>query len=197
MALPPKAIVTKQRSIHMYSELWKASRCALEAGIHEPRGSSCQFLSSAVLTAFTFEAYLNHVGPTVIENWPELERQPPWSKFERLCEVLGVQFPEGPGKRPLQTIVKLLSFRNTMAHGRSEDIKPKLELRDANERLDVYLGESPLADWQRLIQTKSFAQRARDDLHLVLNKLHVARREPKERLFSFGLGVHRAMMAKS
>ena len=34
-----------------------------------PTGSSWQFLSSALLTAFAFEAYLNHVGPKIFEAW--------------------------------------------------------------------------------------------------------------------------------
>lgn len=197
MAKPRTAIVTKERTIHTYSELWHASHCVLESGIREPRGSSWQFLSSAVLTAFALEAYLNHVGPTVISCWPELERLPPWAKFELLCETLKVRFPNGSGKRPLQTIVKLLEFRNTMAHGRSSDVKPKPELRDANEKLDAYLGQRPLADWERLIQTEKFSQRAREDVKLALEKLHSARPEPKEVLFSFGLGVHSATLAPS
>ena len=197
MVKPRTAIVTKERTVHTYSELWHASHCVLESGIREPRGSSWQFLSSAVLTAFAFEAYLNHVGPTVISWWPELERLPPWAQFELLCETLKVRFPNGPGKRPLQTIVKLLEFRNTMAHGRSSDVKPKLERRDANEKLDAYLGQRPLADWERLVQTEKFAQRAREDVKLALEKLHSARPEPKEGLFSFGLGVHSATLAPS
>lgn len=197
MPRPSKAIVTKERTLHTYSELWHASRCVLEAGLREPRGSSWQFLSSAVLTAFTFEAYLNHVGPTIIKCWPKLERLPPWGKFELLCETLKVAFPTGSEKRPLQTIVKLLDFRNTMAHGRSAEIKPKPELRDANEKLDSYLGERPLANWERLIQTAEFAQRARDDLKLVLEQLHAARPEPKEGLFTFGIGIHSATMFSS
>lgn len=195
MAKPHKVIVTKERTVHTYSELWHASHCVLEVGIREPRGSSWQFLSSAVLTAFAFEAYLNHVGPTVIVCWPELERLPPWAKFELLCETLKVCFPDGLGERPLQTIVKLLDFRNTMAHGRSDDLKPKSELRDANEKLDAYLGERPLVDWERLIQTAKFAQRAREDVKVALEKLHAARPEPKEGLFTFGLGTHSATLA--
>ncbi|OGA39298.1 MAG: hypothetical protein A3G24_12465 [Betaproteobacteria bacterium RIFCSPLOWO2_12_FULL_62_13] len=197
MAKPRKAIVTKERTVHTYSELWHASHCVLQSGIREPRGSSWQFLSSAVLTAFAFEAYLNHVGPTVFSCWPELERLPPWAKFELLCETLTVGFPSGPEKRPLQTIVKLLEFRNTMAHGRSGDVKPKPELRDTNEKLDAYLGERPLADWERLIRTEKFAQRAREDVKLTLEKLHSARHGPKEGLFTFGLGFHRATPAPS
>jgi hypothetical protein len=192
MAKPRKAIVSKKRTVHTYSELWHASRCVLEAGLREPRGSSWQFLSSAVLTAFAFEAYLNHVGPSLMSCWPQLERLPPWAKFELLCETLNVKFAEGVAERPLQTVVKLLNFRNTMAHGRSEEIQPKDEMRDVNDRLDSYLGQRPLADWERLVQTDAFAKRVREDTEVVLRKLHNARRQPKEALFAFGVGVHGA-----
>jgi len=197
MAKPRKALVSKERTIHMYSELWHASRSVLEAGIQEPRGSSWQFLSSAVLTAFAFEAYLNHVGPSVISCFSQLERLPPWAKFELLCETLNVKFADGPGKRPLQTIVKLLDFRNTMAHGRSEEIQPKDETRDVNDKLDNYLGQRPLADWERLIQTDTFARQAREDVEAVLKKLHNACPEPKEGLFTFGIGVHGAHLVEA
>jgi len=155
MKKPLKVLVTKERIIYTYSELWHASNCVLQAGIREPKGSTWQFLSSIVLTAFAFEAYLNHVGPTVITCWPELERLPPWAKFELLCETLKVNFPKGKSQRPLQTIIKLLNFRNTMAHGRSVELKPTPELRSANQNLDKYLGESLLTDWERLIKNQN------------------------------------------
>ena len=189
-----KVLVTKKRTVHAYSELWYASDCVLKAGMKEPRDSSCQFLSSAVLTAFAFEAYLNHVGPSVISCWKKLERLSPQSKFELLCETLSVKFPDGPGIRPLQTISELLQFRNTLAHGRSEEITPKPELRDLNSKLDDYLGQRLLTDWEGLIQTDVFAKRAREDVLAVLEKLHNARPKPKEGLFTFGNGVHSASL---
>ncbi len=187
--------MTKKRTVHTYAELWHASRCVLETGVRDERGSSWQFLSSIVLTAFTFEAYLNHVGPTVLRCWGELERLPPWAKFELLCEQLSVLFPDGPGKRPLQTLVELLEFRNAIAHGRSETIAPAPMLRDVNDKLDGYLGERPLAHWERLIQTDAFAKRAREDIEVTLTKIHDARPEPKEPLFTFGMALHRAHLA--
>jgi len=190
-----KVDVNKERSVHTYAELWHASNCVLNAGVEQQKGSSWQFLSSAVLTAFAFEAYLNHVGPQTIECWEQLERLPPWSKFELLCETLEVKFPDGLGARPLQTIVKLLDFRNTIAHGRSLEIKTKTVRRDANEQLDAYLGEKPLTDWERLIQTSDFAIRAREDVQKVLEFLHEARIDDKEGLFTFGFGSHGATLA--
>lgn len=189
-----KVVVEKERTVHTYAELWHASRCVLEAGIEQPRASSWQFLSSAVLTAFAFEAYLNHVGPRTIKCWSQLDRLPPWSKFELLCEILGVQFPKGPGARPLQTIVKLLGFRNTIAHGRSLEINMKSKIRDVDDRLDAYLGIRPLTNWEKLIQTSDFAKRAREDVQAVLECLHEGRKDKKEALFSFGIGLHGATL---
>lgn len=186
MTKPKKATVTKERTVHMYSEMWHASDCVLQAGLAEPQGSTWQFLSSTVLTAFAFEAYLNHVGPTVFACWEQLERLPPWSKFELLCETLDVQFSNGKGMPPLQTIVELLEFRNTMAHGRSIEIRPKPESRDLNEKLHAYLGELPLAQWERLVKTEEFAQKARADVKKVLEILHEALPVPKEGLFTLG-----------
>lgn len=190
----PKVVVHKERSVHTYSELWHASHCVLESGLEQPKGSTWQFLSSIVLTAFAFEAYLNHVGPKTIECWEHLDRLPPWSKFELLCETLEVKFPEGSGVRPLQTIAKLLDFRNTIAHGRSVEIKSKPKVRLADDRLDAYLEQQPLTDWERLIQNSDFAQRAREDVEAVLTKLQEARTDDKEYLFMFGMGVHGATL---
>ncbi len=186
MARPPKALVEKQRTVQTYSELWHASFCVLQAGERERLGSSYQFLSSAVLTAFAFEAYLNRVGPQVVTCWESLERLPPISKFDLVCELLKVDFQKG--QRPRQTIEELFEFRNTIAHGRTEDIKPDFKQRDVNDKLDNYLGKRPLARWESLIQSDDFVKRARIDVEAVCVKIHAAVPEPKEALFAFGMG---------
>ena len=194
MSKQPKILVQCQRTVHMYAELWHASGCVLDAGLAHPQGSSWQFLSSAVLAAFTFEAYLNHVGPTVIASWTELERLSPWAKFHLLCEVLKVQFPKGSGERPLQTIFKLLDFRNKMAHGRSQDLVSKPRVEYADKYSESKLGFKPLTDWEKLIENEHFATLARADVKIVCEKLHAARPEPKEPIFTFGMGVHSATL---
>jgi len=147
MPEPTKARVEKKRRVYAYSELWHASDCVLEAGRREPRGSTWQFLTSALLTAFSFEAYLNQVGPQVFSCWERLERLPPLAKFDLLCETLRVDFPEGKGKRPLQTIISLFDFRNTIAHAKTQTIEPEPVLRDINDNLESFVTEKPLAHW--------------------------------------------------
>jgi hypothetical protein len=188
MSKPAKVVITKQRTVHTYAELWHASDCVLSAGLANPKGSSWQFLSSAVLTAFAFEAYLNHVGAVTLKSWNELDRLPPWSKLQLLCETLGVSFPHGAGERPLQTVTQLLNFRNTIAHGRSGEINSKPVERTTENYHGAY-GERLLTDWEKLIQTSEFASRARNDVKAVLESLHIARRDKKEHLFTFGMGL--------
>jgi hypothetical protein len=185
------AVVRKERNVRTYAQLWSASRHVLATGLREPKGSTWQFLSSLVLTAFSFEAYLNHVGPTVLSSWDRLERSStPLSKLDLLCEVLKVQLP-GKGSRPLQTITELFKFRNTLAHGRSHTLKaPPLRI-DADE-LENHLGQSLLTEWEELVRDSSFAKRAREDVKAVVMAIHDAQPEPKEYPFTWGFGTHSA-----
>ena len=188
MQKPEQALVSKKRPVIAYSELWHASRCVLEAGQREARGSTWQFLASTLLTAFSFEAYLNRAGPQVFSCWERLEQLPPLAKFDLLSETLKVAFPEGKGERPLQTIVNLFRFRNTVAHAKPQTIE-LTELRNNNDELDSFIGEKPLANWEQLIQTDSFAKHAREDVKTVLARIHDALPAPKEQIFSLGFWV--------
>lgn len=175
--------VERSRSIYTYAELWHASDCVLQTGCREPRASSYQFLSSAILTAFTFEAYLNHAGERTLSFWKELDRIRTFDKLEVLRDALDVT-PWKPGERPLQTIKKLFDLRNALAHGRSNRFKDTRF--SGGQDYDALLGEKLLTDWEQLIQTSEFATRAREDVKAVLTTLHEARRDDKELLFGFG-----------
>jgi len=192
MSKPPTVVITKQRTIHTYAELWHASECVLDVGLNNPKGAMSQFLSCTVLTAFAFEAYLNHAGAVTFECWEELERLPPWAKLQLLLEELDVRFPKGTGARPLQTIARLLNFRNTIAHGRTSELQS--EFNRTTENYHRAYGEDLLADWERLVSSSDFAVRAREDVRAVLTRLHEARRDDKEHLFTFGMALHGATL---
>jgi hypothetical protein len=165
----------------------------LDAGSREPNGSKWIFLSSIVLTAFAFEAYLNHVGPTVLTSWKGLERLSPLPKLDLLCEVLKVNFSGPKNKRAVKTIGELFKFRNTLAHGRTETITatPK---RLAVDKIDGHLAPRLLIHWEQLIENSRFAKRVRADVEIVVHLIHDARPEPKEYPFTFGLGFHAARL---
>jgi hypothetical protein len=159
-------------------------------GEREVRGSSYQFLSSIILTAVSFEAYLNHVGASVSKSWKGLEPLSPSAKLDLLCELLRVDLPSDKGSRPRQTITELFNFRNALAHGRSETIQPKAEIVAA-DALDLHFSRPLRKQWERSIQNADFANRAREDAKAIMTLLHNASPEPKEGLLSFGAGMPR------
>ncbi len=189
-----KLIVSRQRPVHSYAELWHASHYVLEVGLRELRGSSWQFLSSTVLTAFTFEAYLNHIGPSTVLDWPAKERFAMWSKFKLLRKELGVAFPRGKSVRPLKTIAELFAFRDALAHGKS--LVLRLEKRQSHadfekENSDL-VGSRLRTDWESRIRTSEFAERAREDVEAVIRALDAARKENRDILFNSGISSHSA-----
>lgn len=187
-----KAIVTRRQNIRTYSELWHASKVVLEKGIREPRGSSWQFMSSLILTAFSFEAYMNHIGEEILTSWGGLERLSPLSKLDLLCEVLKVELPPND-QRPRQTLIKLFSFRNTLAHGRTHTVTAK-PVRMEPDDVDDHFSRRLLTNWQQLIANDKFAKRAREDVETVVNLIHDKRAEPKDYPFTFGIGIGSASL---
>jgi hypothetical protein len=132
-----------------------------------------RFLSSIILTAFCLEAFLNHVGPTVLSSLDRLERVSWRAKLDLLCELLKVDIPN-ENERPLKTISTLFRFRNTLAHGRTVMLEPA-EKRLDPEEVDAYLQQRLLRDWEKLIEDASFARRAREDVEAVVMAIHAVR----------------------
>jgi hypothetical protein len=200
-----KAHVKKERSVYAYRELWHASQCTLESGQKNPEGSVWQFLASAMLTAFTFEAYLNHVGQRTIDCWKYIDRKSTYDKFKLICKRLEVSFPEKSDEhQALETVKKLIKFRNTIAHGRSTENDEPLKIEEIIpvDDVDIYLGKQLLTEWEGLIRTDDFAQLARTALLVVLNKLHDGFNRSrtdgkKEDLLDFGRSFGRATLIKN
>lgn len=192
-----KLKVSRQRAVHSYAELWHASYCVLDAGQKNPVGSSWQFLSSILLTAFTFEAYLNHIGPHTLAEWTSKERFPLWSKFKHLRRALGVTFANGKGDRPLKTIDEMFSFRDSLAHGRSLELASEKEqsLEDFEKEHSDLIESQLRTDWEELIRTPVFAERCREDVEVVIRALDAGRPANGDILFSSGIGIHSATFA--
>jgi hypothetical protein len=189
-----KIKIDKSRIVHTYAELWHASECVLNTGIQnsilELKGSNWQFLSSILLTAFAFEAYLNHIGPHAFTCWCEYERYAPLQKLDLLCIKLEVSCLKC--ERPIQTIKKLFDFRNTMAHGQSETLKPNpiMKTKEEYEESPESFDETLFSKWEDLIQNEKFACFVREDVKIVLERLHEARIDDnKEPLFTFGMSI--------
>ena len=177
----PKVRVSKKRTVTMYVEMWQGSEILLRRAQSDTAGNYWVLMSALLLTAFTFESYLNHIGPQLFKSWNALERLGPLEKLEIVCEKFGISFP--PGERPLQSIVTLFKFRNDLAHGKDEVLSTS-ELRD-NETMHTSLGEQPKAKWEKTIAWETVKQ-LRADLEQVIRKLHVAADPEGDPVFSPG-----------
>lgn len=161
--------VIKEREVKTYTELWHTSWCLLEQGREQERGCAHQFRASIVFTAFTMEAYLNHIGPQIFKCWDSIENLPPTKKLNIIAEKLNVQVDYG--KHPWQVMKNLFSFRNTIAHGKSKMIKEEYCVS-----ADDYNSE-PLGliktGWEKKC-TCQYAAKTRKDVENIIEKLHNA-----------------------
>jgi hypothetical protein len=158
--MPSHIVVEKERLVRIDAELWRTSECLLNAGQERERGCTHQFRASLIFTAFAFEAYLNHIGPGVFASWPEIERKlSPHEKLSLLCEQLAVTVDWS--SRPWQSIKALMGYRNTVAHGRGEQLKESYKENAEHYHRRFY--EIPLTDWEEY-GSKENAERAREDV---------------------------------
>lgn len=164
-----KVRITRERTVKTYVEFWHTSYCLFEQGEENEDGSMHQFRASLVFTAFTFEAYLNHVGEEVFPPpiWKAVERLSPVDKLNAVAEALKV--PVDFGSRPWGVMKKLFKFRNDLAHGKSvplndEWVVPLSEYRS-------HLRDLVETEWEAFC-TRENAQRSREDVEGMVNAIH-------------------------
>jgi hypothetical protein len=166
-----KIVIEKDRDVIAYSEMWHTSRCLLERGEERAEASAHQFRASLVFTAFTLEAYLNHVGSKVFRSWEDFEQCiGPKQKLNLIGEHLDVTI--NYGIRPWQIMKELFNFRNAIAHGKSENLKPPPKVVSADRK-------EPAEDWFAKTHWEAFgtqknAVRARADVENLVEKIHEA-----------------------
>jgi hypothetical protein len=190
---PRKAQVYKKRTVTTYAELWHGSRVLLERAQAERKGSYWLWMGSLLFSAFTFEAYLNHIGPNLFLSWDALATLRTASKLTVVCEKLRLELSEK--KRPRKTVHELFIFRNSLAHGKTVPIKENI-VRDADDYLDEFLGERPLATWEKYCTEKN-ALRIREDVEEVIRLIHAKAKPENDPVFFTGYSLHSASLQKS
>ena len=177
-----------RREVNTYADLWHASASVLAATPADGRGATWLRMSSALLAAFTFEAYCNHLGPMVLRSWGDLDKAlGPVAKFSLLCEAVGAD-PLLPGHMPMQAVNRLFKFRNSVAHGRSEalDADPVfLPLVFRPEDAQVAL----LVTWEVQIQDGAFVAASRAAVEAALKHLHGGSKNPLRGSHLFARGA--------
>src|ERR1700745_197302 len=106
------AIYTAKRDVRTFAELSHAADILMQTAQEYRRGNLYTALSSLLLRAFTFEAYLNPLGERHLRLWDARNQFRWFDKFNTICERLN--FAPNTSARPYSTLRPLFSFRNLM-----------------------------------------------------------------------------------
>ncbi len=175
--------VSKERQLITYSDFWRTSKFLLENGQSDERGSYYQFLASLVFSAFTFEAFLNHIGEHLFSSWPELERKLSHrAKLALIAEKL--DFKVDYAGLPWQVIPQLFGFRDKVAHGKNEMLRLE-KVVPHDDRYEELMHEFMFADWQKFA-TEQNAISVRKQLEEIMTDIHRMANIPNELLFGHG-----------
>ena len=137
-------------------------------------------MASLIYTAFTMEAYLNHIGEQIFGCWDDLDGLSPRKKLNVIAEKLMVG--KDDGKRPFQTLKKLLDFRDDVAHGKTIFLKTESEIRIVNSGLDDYMHKSLETEWEKYC-TQDNAKLASEDVESIMSKFRKALNRSDDDLF--------------
>lgn len=166
-AMAKNAVFSGEREVRTFVDLSHGSDVMLMTAKERERGSYYTAMSSLLLRAFTFEAYLNHLGTKKTDFWSHVESIRVVDKYAVLCKMLSID-PDF-SRRPYQTVSKLFKFRNSIAHGRSIVLKNSKDVSSDNEPYQ----HMPKAEWEEY-STIENAERARGDISAVIVELHRA-----------------------
>ena len=159
------AIYTAKRDVRTFAELSHAADILMQTAQEYRRGNRYTAMSSLLLRAFTFEAYLNHLGELHLKLWTRKDRIGWHDKFAKVCARLN--FAPDESARPYSTLRPLFGFRNMMAHGRSETVD---EVKEVNSHdADKYFW--PLTEWEKYC-TPERVEQAKQDITAIINELH-------------------------
>lgn len=177
-----KYIVEGQREVKSYAYMRMAASHSLKCAIDNEEGSFYQFMSSLMFSAFTLEAYMNHLGSAKIEYWNEIESIRYLDKLKVLYLNLGLEFDKS--RRPLQTIISLVKFRNLMAHGKTENITATTVINTPTPSYEQKYGAME-ATWEKFCNAVD-AQKVFDDVSEIVELLNKIAGGSGNMLWSFG-----------
>ena len=158
-------IYTGTREVRTFVDLNHGVDVLIQKTEKEPKGSYYTTMGALLMTAFTFEAYLNHLGQKRIKFWEEIESIKVLEKYVALCKEL--ELTPNFSKRPYQMLKTLFKFRNAIAHGRSQILEETKEVSSKDEPYE----HTPKTHWEEYC-TLDNAKRAKQDIAEIITELH-------------------------
>jgi hypothetical protein len=142
-------LVAAEITVYTVGYLRQVSWHTLNTAKENEKGSYLNLMASTVFSAFTIEAYLNHLGEEIIPFWSIIERN--LSPYKKL-EVIAMQLRKNIdfGRRPFSSFKSIFQFRDFLAHGRTEHLDDE-GLQNLSEG-DI--PELPKTQWQKQVKKR-------------------------------------------
>lgn len=77
--------ISGEGEIFTFTWMWKNAKFSLEAARKTEKGQFFNVMNTLVFSAFAMEAFFNHIGSRVIDNWNKKERN--LSKLKKLIFI--------------------------------------------------------------------------------------------------------------
>jgi len=161
--------VEKIRYYRPFYYHWHTANVMLEQAQSKVKGSYYFLVSSLVFRAFTFEAFLNHVGANLFGNWQEFERKG-WSEKLKIIRSR-CPAPSNFYEDKWPFIEILSKFRNPIAHGKDEDII--LNYDCTKEEADRRRNEYPTLEHESFVSLEN-AAKIQEELGCFMPRLYKA-----------------------
>lgn len=177
---------TEETTTNTYVSLHSNASIALDEAIEIKDGQFFKTMTSIIFSAFTVEAYVNHILKDKLENWKEIEKYSAIEKVEKLYNILEINLDKS--KRPIQSIQRMFDFRNMLAHGKTttetKKFKIKKNIQDISQK-DL-LGHAK-SEWEKL-NTLNNSKIFFEDMEKVIKLLH-KEIEPETNPFLVSLSI--------
>lgn len=148
-----------------HSYLRHSSKCLLKKAEETEEGNVHTSLASLILSAFSLEASLNHIGTELFPFWTDVEKNlSPESKLNFICHELKLN--PNFSKRPYQSFKRVLIFRNKLAHGKTETVEGFWTGK--NDETPISQVET---EWQKMC-TPKVAKHILEDVTKIVTELH-------------------------
>ncbi len=172
--------VDLERSLRTYVVLWRAAKTIFEQDRNIPETDRCMVVGT--LLAFCFEAYLNHIGASLLESWGEVELRLGWMpKLSLLAELVPSSIDMS--RPPADILPALFQFRNAIAHGKTKPVRlPDQPMPEDAEKFPEALTamiETATAEWERACVPETIS-RWMNGVEQMIRQLHAAFRSHRK-----------------
>jgi len=139
-----KIIVKAETTSYSYVTLHNAAHYALEDAKNSEHSRFFNALTAMLYSAFSLEAYLNHLGNSEFQNWEKIERsKSPKQKLDMLVDKRG--FVPDYSKKPFDVFDEIFKFRKKIVHGKTEHLK----IEEVREGEIGDTPETPMTSWEK------------------------------------------------